>query len=201
MIHSGFVPFEQYSLASHDRDCRTSASWRRYGKAAVCRGTHRPVVVEWWFCSTLHECIRLLCGWSMAFGNPVVPDEKYMAASSESVNVDLRSPGWSSMSVSSIVTFCKGRAVFADVVHQIHSRHPVAYLLHTTCEFRAEHDGVHFRQVTAVAYFVRRVAEVQRHCQSTCLEDTEIDRQPLDAVHQEDSDFVAFSLSLWKAAG
>ena len=58
-------------------------------------------------------------------------------------------------------------------------------------ELRAEDQDVRFRQIDAVLDLLRGIAEVQRDGDRTCLEHAEIDRQPIEAVHEQDRDLVA----------
>jgi hypothetical protein len=56
---------------------------------------------------------------------------------------------------------------------------------------RPEDHGDGVRQVEAIPALLRRVPEVQGHRDGAGLEDPEVDRQPFQAVHQEDGDLVA----------
>ena len=69
--------------------------------------------------------------------------------------------------------------------------HTVDALLHAADELRPEEHGVHIRQVRAVLDFFGGIAVVHGHHQRAGLEDAEVDRQPLQAVHQKDRDLVA----------
>ena len=58
-------------------------------------------------------------------------------------------------------------------------------------EFRSEEQQVHIRQVEAVSDFLGGVSEVQGDGHASALEDAEVDWEPLQAVHEEDSDLRA----------
>ncbi len=85
----------------------------------------------------------------------------------------------------------KGRAVVAHVEQQLHAGHPVDALLHATDELRPEEQRVHVGQVGAVLDLVGGIAVVHGHHQRAGLEDAEVQRQPLQAVHQQYGHLVA----------
>ena len=58
-------------------------------------------------------------------------------------------------------------------------------------ELRAEHQGLHIGQIQTVANLVGGIAEVHGDGQTARLQDAEIHRQPLQAVHQQDAHFGA----------
>ncbi len=64
-------------------------------------------------------------------------------------------------------------------------------ILDTGDELRTEEEDIQFCQVRAVEDLIRCVAEVKRNCERAGLQDTEVDREPLEAVHHEDTDLVA----------
>ena len=85
----------------------------------------------------------------------------------------------------------EGGAVVAHVEARAHARHAVDDLLDAARELRAEDEDVRVREFEAVLDLVRRVAEVERHGQTARPQRAEVDRQPLQAVHQQDGDLVA----------
>ena len=85
----------------------------------------------------------------------------------------------------------KGRAVVAHVEQQLHAGDLVDDLLHAADELRPEEQCVHVGQLRAVADLVGGIAIVHRHGQRACLEDAEVHRQPLQAVHQQHGNLVA----------
>ena len=87
------------------------------------------------------------------------------------------------------------RAVLADVEPRPDLRDAVDDLLDASGELGAEHQRARVRKLEAVLYLVRRVAEVERHGHAARLQDAEVDRQPLEAVHEEDGDLVAALVS------
>ena len=62
----------------------------------------------------------------------------------------------------------------------------VLHLAHTGDEFRAEDHHRAIRQIGTVADLLGAVAVVHGHGQSAGLQNTEIDRQPLQTVHKQD---------------
>ena len=64
-------------------------------------------------------------------------------------------------------------------------------LLHAADELLSEDQDVALREIHAVLDLLRGIAEIQRDRQRAGLQGPEIDRQPLQAVHQEDPDLVA----------
>ena len=85
----------------------------------------------------------------------------------------------------------KARAVVADVEARLEARHAVDDLLDASRERRPEHERVRIGQFETVPDLLRRVAEVERHGHAPRAEDAEVDRQPVEAVHQEDRDLLA----------
>ena len=49
-----------------------------------------------------------------------------------------------------------------------------------------------FCKVDAVFDFFRRIAEIERNGESAGLQDAKVDRQPFQAVHEQDSYFIPF---------
>ena len=75
MMVSGFTPFSSTPLPPTRKlpnQCIFAPVW-------YSGGMHRNTsswVWPWWFCSVLAACIRLSWLCSIAFGKPVVPEEK-----------------------------------------------------------------------------------------------------------------------------
>ncbi len=90
-----------------------------------------------------------------------------------------------------VVVLRERRTVVADVEQQLDLRHLVNDFLHAADELRAEQQRVHVGQIAAIANLLGRIAVVQRNRQRAGLEDAEVDRQPLQTVHQQDRDLVA----------
>ena len=70
-------------------------------------------------------------------------------------------------------------------------------ILYAADELRTVKENIRIRLVDTVLDLVGSIAEVQGDRDRACLQDTEVDRQPLEAVHQEDGDL----LTLLDAAG
>ena len=90
-----------------------------------------------------------------------------------------------------VIAFRKAGTALSDI-----EQHPVIAeriddLLDSADEFRPEHQNRDIRQPDTVFDLVCGIAEIQRNRQRTDLQDAEIDRQPLDAVHQKNADLVA----------
>ena len=85
----------------------------------------------------------------------------------------------------------EGRAVVPDIEAQAHARHAVRNRLDAARELGPEHERVGVGEFEAVLDFVRRIAEIQGNRETARLQDAEVDRQPLQAVHQQNSDLVA----------
>ena len=64
-------------------------------------------------------------------------------------------------------------------------------LFDTADKFRTENQDVRFSQIDAVFNFICGITEIERDGDSSGLEDAEIDRKPVQAVHQKDRDLVA----------
>ena len=143
-------------------------------------------VWPWCACSTRHECSRHLCWRTIALGKPVVPDEKYIAASSSGSRRLRRA-----VAEKRAVGHRKRRAVVADVEAVAHGWNAVDYLLDSARELGTEDESRRVGEREAVLYLVSRIAEVQRHGHAARLEDAEVDGQPLEAVHEEYRDLFA----------
>ena len=85
----------------------------------------------------------------------------------------------------------EGRASGSDVEKESSAGDAVRDLLDTADELRSEDQDVRFRELDAVFDLIRAVAEVQRHRDRARLQNTEIDRKPVQAVHEKDRDLVA----------
>ncbi len=64
-------------------------------------------------------------------------------------------------------------------------------LLHTSDKFLSEDEDISLRKIDAVFNLVRRVTEIQRYGDGAGFEYSEIDRQPVKAVHKKDGNLVA----------
>ena len=93
------------------------------------------------------------------------------------------------------VALREGRTVLAHVKTRLHARDAVGDLLDASGELGTEHEHVRVCKLQAVLDLIRRVAEIERHREAAGLERAEVDRQPLQAVHQEDRDLVALGES------
>ena len=87
--------------------------------------------------------------------------------------------------------FSKRRASGSIVQKKSSAGDAVGDLLYTADEFRAEDQDVRFRKFYAVLDLISAVAEVQGNGYGAGLEDAKIDRQPVQTVHEQNSDLVA----------
>ena len=85
------------------------------------------------------------------------------------------------------------RAVGAHEEARIEAGHPVDDGLHPAHELRPEDQRPRLRELEAVLDLLRGVAIVQRHRDRAGLEDAEVDREPLQAVHEQDRYLVALA--------
>ena len=79
--------------------------------------------------------------------------------------------------------------ILADVEQTFDLRHASADAFDPPGEGGTEDQYFDVRQIHAIPDLLGGVAEVQRHRHRTALEDAEVDRQPLQAVHQQYADF------------
>ena len=89
------------------------------------------------------------------------------------------------------VIFCKRRALLAyedESTVLVKCRLDV---FDTGYELRTEEQDVQFGQIGAVQDLIGCITEIQRYCKGTGLQDTEVDREPLKAVHHEDTDLIS----------
>ena len=93
------------------------------------------------------------------------------------------------------VRLSESRTILADVEPRPDLRDAVHDLLDAAGELRAEHQCARVGKLEAVLDLVRRIAEIERHGHAARLEDAEVDRKPLKAVHQQDRDLVASLVS------
>ncbi len=82
-------------------------------------------------------------------------------------------------------------AAAAEVEQQAVSSQLVCNRLNASDEVAAEDDDIDLRQLGAVFDLIRVIAEIKRHGERTRLEHAEVNRQPLQAVHQQNGDLVA----------
>ena len=78
----------------------------------------------------------------------------------------------------------------ASPAHKEEHPHPVQHPgdgVHPPDELRAEDQHLHIRQLQAVLNLLGGIPEVQGHGNAAGLEDAEIDREPFQAVHQQDA--------------
>ena len=64
-------------------------------------------------------------------------------------------------------------------------------LFYTADEFGSEDQDIRLGEIDTIFDFIRGVAEIQRDSDGAGLENTKINRKPVEAVHQQDRDFVA----------
>ena len=86
-----------------------------------------------------------------------------------------------------------GGAVVAHEEEQAPRLDAVHDLLNAPDELRAKDEDVHVGLVQAVGDLVRGVAEVQRHHRGARLEHAKVEREPLDAVVEQDGDLVVLA--------
>ena len=78
-------------------------------------------------------------------------------------------------------------AVVANVEHGSDIRDLASNGIHTADKFGAEDQHFHVRQFQTIFNFVAGIAEVHGHGDAACLQNTKVNGQPLDAVHQQHS--------------
>ena len=89
------------------------------------------------------------------------------------------------------VVFSECRTVVTYVEDKLYLWNIFSYLFHTSDEFRSEDDSVCISKIETVFDLGRCVSVIERYCKSTCLEDTEVDREPFEAVHKKYAYLVA----------
>ena len=87
--------------------------------------------------------------------------------------------------------FREGGTVFADEEERFDIGQLVADRLDSSDEFGPEDEIARIGEPEAVFDFVRGVAEVQRHGDRARLENPEVDREPFEAVHEQNRDLVS----------
>ncbi len=85
----------------------------------------------------------------------------------------------------------EGRAQGSVIQEETPAADIVRDLFDTADEFGTEDQDIGLSQLHAVLDLIRAVAEVQGHRDGAGLEDAEIDRQPVQAVHKKDRHLVA----------
>ncbi len=90
------------------------------------------------------------------------------------------------------IIFRKSRTAVAHIVEQTVPADIVRDLFHTSDEFRPEYKHVYFGKFHTILDLFCGISEIKRYCKGSCLKYSEIDRQPFQAVHQKDRDFVSF---------
>ncbi len=88
------------------------------------------------------------------------------------------------------VVLRKGRACIAVEEQQTLSGDPVRDLLDAADKLLAEDENIAVRLIHAVLDLVGCVAEIERYRKGSGLQDAEIDRQPLKAVHEKNTHLV-----------
>ena len=89
------------------------------------------------------------------------------------------------------VTVRESRAILAHEKHCAHFVEFAEHRFHPADELLAEHQHGHVGEVEAIFDFVRGVAVVERHGDCARLEYAEIYRQPLQAIHKQNTHFLA----------
>ena len=87
--------------------------------------------------------------------------------------------------------FGERRAVLAQEEEPANARNLIGDRFHTANEFRAENEEIDVREPDAVFDFVGRVPEIERHGDPARLQRAEVDREPFEAVHEQNTDLVA----------
>ena len=83
--------------------------------------------------------------------------------------------------------FQRTTAILTDVEKATCLWHSLKNIFDTSNKFRTEEKNVNFCEIKAVLNFVGCITEIQRNDRSPRLEDTKINRQPLDAVHEQNT--------------
>jgi len=94
-----------------------------------------------------------------------------------------------------IVAFGKRGTALADKKTDFHVGNLPADRGHPSGELRPEDQDIAFGQIQAVFDLVFRVAVVERHRERAGFQNAEVDRQPLQAVHQQNADLVPLDQS------
>ena len=66
-------------------------------------------------------------------------------------------------------------------------------LFYPADKFRTENQNIRFRKIDTVFDLICGIAEIERDRDCTGFEDAEIDRKPVQTVHQEDRDLVTLN--------
>ena len=85
----------------------------------------------------------------------------------------------------------EGRAAGSVIQKQSSAGNVVCDLLNTSDEFRSEDQNIRFCEFDTVFDLVSTVSEIEGDGNSAGLEDTKIDRQPVQTIHKKDRDLVA----------
>ena len=88
---------------------------------------------------------------------------------------------------------CEGGASGSVIQKKSSAGDALCNFLDTADKLGSEDQNVCFRELDAVFDLIRAVTEIQRHCDSACLENSKIDGKPVQAVHEKDRDLVAFN--------
>ncbi len=80
-----------------------------------------------------------------------------------------------------VLSYIEKEPVLADLL---------SYLLNSADEFGTEHKHIDLSEIEAVLYLIRGIPEIERYSKSTCFEYTKVNRQPLKAVHKEDTHLI-----------
>ena len=90
------------------------------------------------------------------------------------------------------IVFCEAGAAVSNEIKQTMLSDLVSDAFHTADELRTEDQDIDIRQIQTVLDLIRSIPEIQRNSQSAGFQDTEIDREPFEAVHQKNGNLVAF---------
>ncbi len=91
-----------------------------------------------------------------------------------------------------VITFGKHGAVLPQKQPYFYVWNPLPDRLNSPRKLRTKNQYIAFGQVEAVFYFLFRIAVVERHGDGAGFQDAEINRQPLQTVHEQNSDLVPF---------
>ena len=91
-----------------------------------------------------------------------------------------------------VIAVCEGRAVISDVQKSAYMRNGITDALHSSYEFRSEHQSGAICLFQTVFDFICCISEVKRNGQGACLQHTEVNRKPLQTVHHQNCDLITF---------
>ena len=82
-------------------------------------------------------------------------------------------------------------AFTADEDEHSVSRDLICVGVNTVYELGSEDQYRYLCKIRAVRYLISRISEIERNCDGSCLQDSEVDGKPLEAVEHEDRDLIA----------